>query len=258
MVQYNMSNSTETASIVATDAEHLKVCVEQAISQYGSTCSLNHIDVSRITDMRHLFNNSPFNGDISQWDVSNVNTFARMFKDSAFNGNISQWRLERADNLLEMFAGSQFNGDITKWDLRKIKESRQMFQGAAYAGDLSKTELRRYSTFADMFDAGFKGVLPFIGELSIRSRMYAAMLGGSAPLRQYLKTVPFNTVHADILLDSPKKPGWASIKDYAWVKQQEYVAKSLGMPLEEMRYLLVHNYHTQKYDAIQLPKLDYD
>lgn len=241
--------------IVATDLEHLKACVEQAISQYGPTCSLNHIDVSRITDMRDLFNNSPFNGDISEWDVSNVNTFARMFKDSAFNGNISQWRLERADNLLEMFAGSKFNGDITKWNFRKIKESRQMFQGAAYAGDLSKTELRRYSTFADMFDADFKGVLPFIGELSIRSKMYAAMLGGSAPLRQYLKTVPFNTVHADILLDSPKKPVWASMQDYIWAKQQEKIAAGLGIPIAEMRHLMVQNYHSKKDDCLVLPEI---
>jgi surface protein len=39
--------------------------------------------------MTDLFNWSEFNGDISKWDVSNVTNMKHMFKDSLFNGDIS-------------------------------------------------------------------------------------------------------------------------------------------------------------------------
>ena len=71
-------NTTEHTLFPKTK-EELKHMIEDEISKNGYECSLNHIDVSRITDMTYLFRKSKFNGDISAWNVSNVENMEYMF-----------------------------------------------------------------------------------------------------------------------------------------------------------------------------------
>ena len=58
--------SKETYTLFPKTKDELKRIIADEILKNGNKCSLNHIDVSKITDMSSLFFNSSFNGDISQ------------------------------------------------------------------------------------------------------------------------------------------------------------------------------------------------
>ena len=47
--------------------------------------------MSKVTNMKAMFYNSIFNGDISGWDVSKVTNMIGMFKASQFNQPIGDW-----------------------------------------------------------------------------------------------------------------------------------------------------------------------
>ena len=70
------------------DKNELMSIIKERMKINGDDCDLNDIDVSLITDMTWLFNESDFNGNISEWDVSNVIDMSDMFCESSFNGDI--------------------------------------------------------------------------------------------------------------------------------------------------------------------------
>ena len=69
--------------------EELRAVIAERIETKAEYCDLNDIDVSLITDMESLFEDSYFYGDISKWDVSHVTNMANMFTNTSFNGDIS-------------------------------------------------------------------------------------------------------------------------------------------------------------------------
>ena len=111
--------------------DELKEMIKLEIMYNGNKCSLNHIDVSEITDMSYLFFESEFNGDISNWDVSNVTNIRGMFWAAKFDGDISNWNVSNITDMCSMFQRSRFtgkNGDISKWNVSNVKDMSYMFK----------------------------------------------------------------------------------------------------------------------------------
>ena len=77
----HISSNTKSVKLIRpTTKEQLKSIVGQEIKRQGPDADLNHIDVSEITDMSFLFNDSiPGNIKIDGWDVSNVTNMNGMF-----------------------------------------------------------------------------------------------------------------------------------------------------------------------------------
>ena len=122
--------------------DELKHMIEDEIYKNGNKCSLNHIDVSKITDMSYLFefdgissSMNHFNGDISNWDVSNVTDMRRMFRNSDFTGknsDLSNWDVSNVTDMSNMFEKCSLHGElgISTWDVSNVENLSYMFQTA--------------------------------------------------------------------------------------------------------------------------------
>ena len=120
--------------------EELIECIKEKIEKEGlgtkeKPLDLNDIDTSKIADMSYLFHrwhdlaslSKTGYFDISDWDVSNVEDMRMMFQESKFNGNISRWDVSKVKNMHGMFNKSNFNGNISDWDVSNVEYMKQMF-----------------------------------------------------------------------------------------------------------------------------------
>ena len=130
----------------------LEKIIKETIEKNGPNCNLNFIDVSQITDMSHLFEESDFNGDIRKWNVSNVTTMEKMFrKNKKFEGDLSNWNVSNVTNMEGCFSQTIFNGDISKWNVSKVTNMRSMFYEAKFNGDISKWNVSEVTNMRSMF-----------------------------------------------------------------------------------------------------------
>lgn len=114
--------------IIAENKNHLKDLIKEEITNNGLLCDLNHIDTSKITDMSFLFEQSKFNGDISQWDTSNVKDMNCIFSYAKFNGDISNWNVENVESMNRFVEWADFDQDISKWKPYKLTDVGYAFE----------------------------------------------------------------------------------------------------------------------------------
>ena len=109
--------------------KELQDIIDKRIREEGNEVDFNDIDVSKITNMSHLFEGTKFNGDISSWDVSNVKDMSFMFWECPkFNSDISEWDVSNVTDMHSMFYECiKFNQDISKWDVSNVTNMHSMF-----------------------------------------------------------------------------------------------------------------------------------
>lgn len=90
-------------------------------------------DVSQVTDMSFMFNNSSglTDLDLSTWDVSNVNTFYSMFVSTDLTSiNLSNWNTRKCTNMASMFqSNKKLSGalDLSSFDVTNVADMNNMF-----------------------------------------------------------------------------------------------------------------------------------
>lgn len=141
-----------------TERMELNRLIRNEIASRGPTCSLNHIDVSKMTDMSYMFHDLDFQGDISKWNVSNVKRMEFMFYKSTFNGDISNWNVSNVQNMTRMFTSSAFNGDLSKWDMRNVDCLNGMFMRGSYTRELNAWDVQSVQDMRFIFlDCPYQG-----------------------------------------------------------------------------------------------------
>lgn len=85
-------------------------------------------NVSHVTNMSYMFENTSFNENISNWNVSNVKNMSYMFKNSNFNQPINNWNVSNLVSISEMFMNSPFNHNLNNWDSNKFQFLENIFK----------------------------------------------------------------------------------------------------------------------------------
>lgn len=156
-----ISKSSLNQSILfPSSKEELQDMIKKEVKEKGNHCSLNHIDTSKITDMKGLFDDSElfyFNGDISGWDVSNVTNMKLMFFDCDFNGALSDWDVSNVENMAGMFSNSKFNNNsICDWNVSNVTDMAVMFNNCNFNQDISHWKINPDCRIVDMFSINCK------------------------------------------------------------------------------------------------------
>ena len=115
-------------------------------------------DVSNVTDMSYMFNNSytfnTFNQPIESWDVSNVTNMERMFYSAtAFNQPIGSWDVTNVTNMSAMFVRADvFNQSIGSWNVSNVTDMYGMFFSAdVFNQPIGSWDVSNVTNMSNMF-----------------------------------------------------------------------------------------------------------
>ena len=148
------SNALTDANIRKAVEDHYSqdsVTKYNVVAKYGPFKSW---DVSRVTNMRSLFENKRYVDDISMWNTSNVTKMAYMFQGAyTFDQDISKWNTSNVTSMQGMFYGAvAFNQNISNWDVSNVIDMNQMFYGAkSFNQPIQKWNTKSLETMMNMF-----------------------------------------------------------------------------------------------------------
>ncbi len=108
-------------------------------------------NTANVSKMRNMFANTPFNQNIGGWNVSNVEDMHGMFSTTPFNQDISAWDVSNVWFMSLMFADTPFNQNIGNWDVSRAREMRGLFLGATFNQDISNWNVANVTDMNQMF-----------------------------------------------------------------------------------------------------------
>ena len=161
-----------------------------------SSHCLNNWDVSKVTDMRQIFNGAKkFNGKLDTWDTSHVITMRKLFMNAtAFDQDISAWNVSNVTSMSYMFNGAlSFNNgskDLTSWNVSKVMQMSYMFSNAQHFNrSISSWNVGKVTSMAYMFSgSAFNGSLADwdVSKVEDMSYMfYRSEFGGNKDLSKW-------------------------------------------------------------------------
>ena len=113
-------------------------------------------NVGSVTSMFSMFLSSPFNQNIGSWNTANVTTMQQMFQNAtSFNGNIGAWNVGNVTNMQNMFIlASSFNQNLNSWDVSSVTNMASMFSNAtSFNGNISSWNVSNVLSMANMFQS---------------------------------------------------------------------------------------------------------
>jgi len=123
---YSFTSNEELRQAV----EHFQTDAAAATTKYGI---LNCWDVSRITDVNHLFAEHDMNEPIDCWDVRKVNNIQGLFAGTArFNQPLTSWNTSGVTKMVSLFYNAKsFNQPLSSWDVSSVNDMAWMFFNAS-------------------------------------------------------------------------------------------------------------------------------
>ena len=221
---------TPPSSVVATNPSHLRSLIKEAIKKHGPRCSLNHIDISRVQSLDHMFSgNSHFEGSVARWNTKNVLSMRGTFARAHFNGDLTQWNVANVQDMEGMFASSRFNKSLAKWNVRSVKKFNDMFSESRFSKDLSAWTLADNATTRSMLPHGFSGACP----ANLTAAQWTDLCPYSPTLMAHFeKSAPF---HPGMtwwlyLAQAPRIPAAVPKNLHSWLERARTLGKELSMP----------------------------
>lgn len=157
----------------------LRALVQNLLARDGPACSLNHIDVSNITDFSYTFMNLTFHGDASSWRMSQARNVRHMFEKASLATDLSMWDTSNVEDFSAMFEGACGRvGDIGLWNTRSAQSMAAMFANSSLRADLRHWDVAHVRNFARMFQ-GYKSLAHLAHWDTSSATLMSAMFEGA-------------------------------------------------------------------------------